>query len=118
MAIYPQPGVPFAKIYFGNVEVTSFPDLSLQSFEYNRGDSQHGGNSVQFTLIDQEWTTLELLLLKAKGAIEFETFRPEQKFTEKYANPLSKIISRIKINPKYKKLKKMRKMGREVHANK
>jgi hypothetical protein len=37
-----------------------------------------------------------------KGAIEFETFRPEQKFTEKYANPLSKIISRIKINPKYK----------------
>ena len=72
MAIYPQPGVPFAKIYFGNVEVTSFPDLSLQSFEYNRGDSQHGGNSVQFTLIDQEWTTLELLLLKAKGAIEFE----------------------------------------------
>jgi hypothetical protein len=37
-----------------------------------------------------------------KGAIEFETFRPEEKFTEKYANPLSKIISRIKINPKYK----------------
>ncbi len=37
-----------------------------------------------------------------KRAIEFETFRPEQKFTEKYANPLSKIISRIKINPKYK----------------
>ena len=37
-----------------------------------------------------------------KGAIEFETFRPEEKFTEKYASPLSKIISRIKINPKYK----------------
>jgi hypothetical protein len=37
-----------------------------------------------------------------KGAIEFETFRPEEKFTEKFANPLSKIISRIKINPKYK----------------
>jgi len=37
-----------------------------------------------------------------KGYIEFETFRPEEKFTEKYANPLSKIISRIKINPKYK----------------
>lgn len=37
-----------------------------------------------------------------KGAIEFETFRPEQKFTEKYAKPLSKIISKIKINPKYK----------------
>lgn len=37
-----------------------------------------------------------------KGAIEFETFRPEEKFTEKFVNPLSKIISRIKINPKYK----------------
>lgn len=37
-----------------------------------------------------------------KGAIEFETFRPEEKFTEKFASPLSKIISRIKINPKYK----------------
>jgi len=36
-----------------------------------------------------------------KGAIEFETFRPEEKFTEKFANPLTKIISRIKINPKY-----------------
>jgi hypothetical protein len=36
-----------------------------------------------------------------KGAIEFETFRPEQKFTEKYEKALSKIISKININPKY-----------------
>jgi hypothetical protein len=36
-----------------------------------------------------------------KGAIEFETFRPEEKFTEKYEKVLSKIISMIKINPKY-----------------
>jgi hypothetical protein len=36
-----------------------------------------------------------------RGAIEFETFRPEQKFTEKYEKALSKIISKININPKY-----------------
>ena len=36
-----------------------------------------------------------------KGAIEFETFRPEQKFTEKFEKALSKIISKININPKY-----------------
>jgi hypothetical protein len=36
-----------------------------------------------------------------KGAIEFETFRPEEKFTEKYEKALSKIIPKIKINPKY-----------------
>jgi len=36
-----------------------------------------------------------------KGDIEFETFRPEEKFTEKYKKVLSKIISKIKINPKY-----------------
>ena len=39
--------------------------------------------------------------LISKGAIEIETFRPEQKFTEKYENALSKIISKININPKY-----------------
>jgi hypothetical protein len=36
-----------------------------------------------------------------KGAIEFETLRPEEKFTEKYEKALSKLISRININPKY-----------------
>ena len=36
-----------------------------------------------------------------KGAIEFETLRPEEKFTEKYEKALSKIIPKIKINPKY-----------------
>jgi len=35
------------------------------------------------------------------GAIEFETFRPEEKFTEKYEKALSKIIPKININPKY-----------------
>jgi len=36
-----------------------------------------------------------------KGAIEFETFRPEEKFTEKYEKLLSRIISKLKLNPNY-----------------
>lgn len=51
-------------------------------------------NSKKFIEIVQQ-------LIK-KGVIEFETLRPEQKFTDRYAIALSKIISKIKINPKYR----------------
>lgn len=52
------------------------------------------------TYSSRKFVDLTQQLIK-KGAIEFETFRPEEKFIEKFANPLSKIISKIKINPKY-----------------
>ena len=39
-----------------------------------------------------------------KGAIEFETFRPDEKFTEKYEKAISRILDKLKsdLNPSYK----------------
>ena len=100
MPNYPQPGFPFAKIYFGDVEVTTFPDLSLMSFEYNRQEKAGGGNTVNFTLLDQEWDSLEILLLDVEGQIKFEygwidEYGPSKSWSKRYAMVCQKYQIRI-----------------------
>lgn len=56
---YPQPGVPFARIYFGGRDVTGHPNLTLQSFEYERSTQGGSVNRASFVLIDESWTILE-----------------------------------------------------------
>ena len=59
----------------------------------------------KYNLVVEKYTTRPISSLVKqlinKGAIEFETFRPEEKFTEKYEKLLSRIISKLTINPKY-----------------
>lgn len=54
--------------------------------------------------IQNKWNVSSIVqeLIK-KGAIEFETLAPKDKFTEKYSTPISKILTKLKseLNPAY-----------------
>lgn len=67
---YPQPGTPYAFIYFGGSLVTGIDKPNLLSFEYERGTTK-GTNIARFTIIDEEWVEIEKKLANGKGKFSF-----------------------------------------------
>lgn len=67
---YPQPGTPYAFIYFGGNLVTGVDKPNLLSFEYERGTTK-GTNIASFTIVDEEWVALEKELANGKGKFSF-----------------------------------------------
>ena len=68
--MYPQPGTPYAFIYFGGKLVTGLDKPNLLSFEYERGTTK-GTSIARFTIIDEEWVQLEKNLASGKGKFSF-----------------------------------------------
>ena len=93
----------FLRFYANETGKNLSPKIPISYLEKTLKDEIIKKYELESSPYSTNVTSLVRQLIK-KGAIEFETLRPDEKFTEKYEKAVSRIFDKLKseLNPAYK----------------